>query len=110
MGKLAGKDDSVLADLNRVLRPGATFIFCSPSDYFLDFLSISRFLRRLGLKSLAEAYARFFHEYDNSPLLIVNAASIDPVNNQSDYDELYGAIQRMRKGRLYYNPMRHGAL
>ena len=40
------------------------------------------------------------------PLLIVNAASIDPINNQADYDELLAAIQRMKKGRLYYNPLR----
>ena len=65
---------------------------------------------RQYLTRLNEAYARFFHEYDNSPLLIVNAASIDPVNNQGDYDELFSAIQRMKKGRLYYNPMRHTAM
>ena len=43
-------------------------------------------------------------------MLIVNAANIDPVNNQSDYDELFSAITRMKKGRLYYNPLRHRAL
>lgn len=64
--------DSVLVDLNRVLQPGATFIFCSPSENFLEFLSISRFLRRLGLKRLAEAYEQFFnrisrHEHCDSP-------------------------------------------
>ena len=67
-------------------------------------------IEREYLIRLNEAYARFFHEYDSTPLLIVNAASIDPVNNQSDYDELFLAIQRMKKGRLYYNPMRHRAL
>ncbi len=64
--------DSVLVDLNRVLQAGATFIFCSPSDYFLEFLSIRRFLARIGLKSLAESYARFFnrisrHHHCDSP-------------------------------------------
>ena len=59
------------------------------------------------LARLNDAYARFFHEYDRAPLLIVNAANIDPVQNQADYDELVGAIRRMRKGRMYYNPMRH---
>jgi deoxyadenosine/deoxycytidine kinase len=62
------------------------------------------------LTRLNDAYARFFHEYDKAPLLIVNAASIDPVQNQADYDELVGAIRRMRKGRMYYNPMRHGSI
>jgi deoxyguanosine kinase len=62
------------------------------------------------LARLNDAYARFFHEYDRAPLLIVNAASIDPVQNQADYDELVGAIRRMKKGRMYYNPLRHGTI
>jgi deoxyguanosine kinase len=62
------------------------------------------------LTRLNDAYARFFHEYDRAPLLIVNAASIDPVQNQADYDELVGAIRRMKKGRMYYNPLRHGII
>ena len=63
-------------------------------------------IERAYLERLNEAYARFFHEYEAAPLLIVNAASIDPINNQTDYDELLAAIQRMKRGRLYYNPMR----
>jgi deoxyguanosine kinase len=62
------------------------------------------------LERLNQSYARFFHEYDSSPLLIVNAASIDPISNQADYDELFVAIQRMKRGRLYYNPLRHRSL
>lgn len=62
------------------------------------------------LERLNEAYARFFHEYEDSPLLIVNAASIDPVNNAADYEELLAAINRMSRGRLYYNPLRHQGL
>ena len=62
------------------------------------------------LTRLNDAYARFFHEYDRAPLLIVNAASIDPVQNQADFEELVGAIRRMKKGRMYYNPLRHGTI
>ena len=62
------------------------------------------------LTRLNDAYARFFHEFDAAPLLIVNAASIDPVQNQADYDELIGAIRRMKKGRMYYNPLRHSSI
>ena len=63
-------------------------------------------IERGYLERLNEAYARFFHEYEAAPLLIVNAASIDPISNPSDYEELFGAISRMRRGRLYYNPLR----
>ena len=62
------------------------------------------------LERLNDAYARFFHEYEAGPLLIVNAATIDPINNAADYDELLAAIRRVNRGRLYYNPMRHAAL
>jgi deoxyadenosine/deoxycytidine kinase len=62
------------------------------------------------LTRLNDAYARFFHEFDKAPLLIVNAASIDPVQNQADYEELVGAIRRMKKGRMYYNPLRHSTI
>jgi hypothetical protein len=40
----------------------------------------------------------------------VNAATIDPINNVADYDELLAAITRVNRGRLYYNPMRHQAI
>jgi deoxyadenosine/deoxycytidine kinase len=69
-----------------------------------------QFIDRGYLERLNDAYARFFHEYDAGPLLIVNAATIDPVNTDEDYEELLTAIRRQRRGRLYYNPMRHAAL
>lgn len=53
--------DPVLADVNRVLRPGGRFVFCVPSDNFLPFLSVSRGLRRLGLRGLGSVYERFFN-------------------------------------------------
>jgi deoxyadenosine/deoxycytidine kinase len=63
-------------------------------------------IERSYLERLNEAYARFFHEFEAAPLLIVNAAAIDPVNNAADYEELLAAIRRMKRGRLYYNPLR----
>jgi uncharacterized alpha-E superfamily protein len=45
-----------------------------------------------------EAYARFFHSYDASPLLIVNSAAIDPVNNESDYQQLFAEIVEECRG------------
>lgn len=53
--------DPVLCETNRVLRPGGRFVFCCPSDRFLPFLSISRGLRRIGLRGLGTAYERFFN-------------------------------------------------
>ncbi|MGH8206326.1 MAG: deoxynucleoside kinase, partial [Steroidobacteraceae bacterium] len=69
-----------------------------------------QFIDRAYLERLNAAYARFFHEYDAAPLLIVNASAIDPLGSEADYQELLGTILRMRRGRLYYNPLRHAAL
>lgn len=69
-----------------------------------------RMIERAYLERLNEAYARFFHDYDAAPLLIVNAAAIDPAGNDADFEDLLGAMQRMKRGRLYYNPLRHRAL
>lgn len=65
---------------------------------------------RAYLERLNNAYARFFHDYEAAPLLIVNAAVIDPIGNRADFDELLLAIGRMKRGRLYYNPLRHQSL
>lgn len=56
------------------------------------------------LERLGEAYARFFHDFDSAPLLIVNASSIDPINRESDYQELLRSIGRVRRGRHFFNP------
>ena len=67
-------------------------------------------IERAYLTRLNEAYSRFFHEYEEAPLLIVNAASIDPIGNEADYEDLLVAIGRVKRGRNYYNAMRHGSI
>ena len=56
------------------------------------------------LEQTCEAYATFFYRYDEAPLLIVNAAEIDPVQREPDYQELLRAIRRSRPGRQFFNP------
>jgi deoxyadenosine/deoxycytidine kinase len=56
------------------------------------------------LERLGEAYARFFYDFDAAPLLIVNAASIDPIHRESDYRELLQTILRVKHGRHFFNP------
>lgn len=64
-----------------------------------------RFVDRNYVERLAEAYARFFHAYDEGPLLIVNASDIDPVNNAADYEQLFQQIERTTGGRHFFNPV-----
>jgi deoxyadenosine/deoxycytidine kinase len=87
----------------------------APVDVLLERIARRRIayeqlIERSYLERLNAAYARFFHDYAASPLLIVNAAAIDPVTNNADFEELLQTIQRMKRGRLYYNPLRHRAL
>jgi deoxyadenosine/deoxycytidine kinase len=56
------------------------------------------------LKTLSEAYTKFFHFYDQSPLLIVNANEIDWVNNDDSYEKLVDYIATIKQGRHYFNP------
>lgn len=64
-----------------------------------------RFVDRDYVEKLIDAYARFFHTYDEGPLLIVNASQIDPVNNDADYEQLFQQIERTTGGRHFFNPV-----
>jgi deoxyguanosine kinase len=96
-------------------KPDLVVYLQAPVDVLIDRIAkrgvdYEQHIDRQYLERLNEAYARFFHEYEAAPLLIVNAASIDPLANQRDYDELLAAIKRMQRGRLYYNPLRSRAI
>jgi deoxyguanosine kinase len=96
-------------------RPDLVVYLQAPVDVLLERIArrgvdYEQYIDRQYLERLNQAYARFFHEYEAAPLLIVNAACIDPIANQHDYDELLAAIQRMSRGRLYYNPLRSRAI
>ncbi len=56
------------------------------------------------LDRLSNAYTEFFHFYDRAPLLIVNAAEIDLVNHDRDYQQLVSELLDIRSGRHYFNP------
>jgi deoxyguanosine kinase len=99
----------------QVPKPDLVVYLQAPVDVLLERIArrgvdYEQYIDRGYLERLNEAYARFFHEYDGAALLIVNAASIDPIANQRDYDELLAAIKRMSRGRLYYNPLRSRAI
>ena len=63
-----------------------------------------RFIQRDYLERIADAYARFFHHYARSPLLIVNASDINLVDSAEDYGLLVQEIRRVKSGRHYFNP------
>lgn len=71
-------------------------------------IGYERFIQREYLERVADAYARFFHHYSGSPLLIVNAADINPLENKEDFALLLREIRRVRSGRHYFNPVAPG--
>jgi deoxyadenosine/deoxycytidine kinase len=96
-------------------KPDLVVYLQAPVDVLLDRIARrgvahENLIDRAYLTRLNEAYARFFHAYEEGPLLIVNAAAIDPVSNETDYEELLGMIGRTVRGRLYYNPLRNKGL
>ncbi len=57
------------------------------------------------LQRLVSAYTRFFYHYEASPLVIINAASIDFANSDEDYQLLFDKLRDVGKGRHYLNPL-----
>ncbi|MCW5622089.1 MAG: deoxynucleoside kinase [Burkholderiales bacterium] len=55
------------------------------------------------LRRLAEAYGRFFHDYDASPLLIVNNQNLNFVDRPDDFDLLLRRISEMRGPREFFS-------
>jgi deoxyadenosine/deoxycytidine kinase len=63
-------------------------------------------IERRYLERLVESYARFFLEYEAAPVLMVNAAEIDPIGSEREYRGLLAEVVRARRGRHYFNPMK----
>lgn len=57
------------------------------------------------LGGLIEAYRRFFHEYQEAPLLVVNCSAIDFVEQGSDLADLIREIRGMKQGVQHYIPL-----
>jgi deoxyadenosine/deoxycytidine kinase len=55
------------------------------------------------LRRLSEAYTRYFLNYDESPLLVVNSERLNFVDVPEHLDLLVGRIQAMRGGREFFN-------
>jgi len=68
-------------------------------------IGFERAINRRYLERLTDRYARFFHAYNEGPLLIVNASQIDPINNEADYQQLFQQIEKTTGGRHFYNPI-----
>jgi deoxyadenosine/deoxycytidine kinase len=66
----------------------------NPIEYTLD----EDYLRRVS-----EAYTRYFHEYADSPLLIINSERLNFVDTPGHLDLLIERVDAMRGGREFFN-------
>jgi len=56
------------------------------------------------LQRLSSSYERFFHDFQASPLLIVNTADIDLASDPQAIVRLVARIDALEGGRHYFNP------
>jgi deoxyguanosine kinase len=74
--------------IERVHRRGVDFERAIPAEY---------------LSRLAEAYTRFFYQYDEAPVLIVNSERLNFVDNQEHVELLLARIGSMCGRREFFN-------
>lgn len=55
------------------------------------------------LRQLSDAYTRYFYEYADSPLLIVNSARLNFADEPAHLDLLLERIRALKGGREYFN-------
>jgi deoxyadenosine/deoxycytidine kinase len=64
-----------------------------------------RAIEKAYLQRLCDAYAEFFYHYERSPMLIINAAQINPLDNEADFRLLVEHICAEGPQRRYLNPI-----
>ena len=74
--------------LSRVQIRGVSFEQSIPDEY---------------LARLADAYARFFYQYDEAPLLIINSERLNFVDNPAHLKMLLARVASMRARREFFN-------
>ena len=65
--------------------------------------SIDTLIDKAYLEKLADAYANFFYYYESSPLLVVNAESIDPIHNDDHFQMLFTELVSVKYGKHFFN-------
>ena len=68
-------------------------------------VAYEKLIERDYLQLLVDAYTQFFHHYTRAPLLVVNAAEINFVDKEADFQTLLEHIRTIRKGRHFFNPL-----
>lgn len=68
-------------------------------------LGYEHLIDRAYLQEVVDAYTQFFYHYTAGPLLVVNAAEINFVDNDKDFTVLVEHIRKHCSGRHFFNPL-----
>jgi len=90
--------------------PDLVIYLQAPIDVLIDRIyrrgiDYERRVERSYLEKLVGAYTDYFYNYRSSPLLMVNAAEVNFVDNENDFTMLLEYIQKSRSGRQFFNPL-----
>ncbi|HQO28083.1 MAG TPA: deoxynucleoside kinase [Accumulibacter sp.] len=66
-------------------------------------LEMERRISDTYLTVVAESYMKFFHDYDQAPVMVVNSENINFADNDADFLMLVKRIETMRGHREYFN-------
>lgn len=93
-----------------ISQPDLIIYLQSSSPQILDRIRLRKKTYEINIQpeyidSLIEAYNHFFFHYDNSPVLVVNTAGIDFVNNSSHLEDLLEQVNKPFSGTRYYTPV-----
>ncbi len=80
----------------------------APTDILLERiknrgLDLERNIKRKYIDSVNEIYMKHFHEYNASPVLIINTSNVN-INNETDFKILIEEISSDINGKKYFNP------
>lgn len=67
-------------------------------------ISYEQEIPREYIERLANAYSEFFHNYDASPVLIVNNEKLNILKNKSAFNLLLSRINQIKGQREFFNP------
>lgn len=55
------------------------------------------------LRALADAYSRFFYNFENAPLMIVNTEHLNPIDDEQDFETLMRQLADLKGRRIFFN-------
>lgn len=90
-------------------KPDLVIYLQTPIDSLMERIeersvSYEQDIPREYIERLSNAYSDFFHNYDTSPVLIVNNEKLNIVKNQSSLDLLLNRIMQIKGQREFFNP------